>query len=247
MRNIKLLMEYEGTRFFGWQVQPDQRTVQGELQNALEQFLGKPTKVTGAGRTDTGVHALGQVANFTTEKPYDSDTICNALNAQLPDDIHIRAAEDAVPSFHARFDATSRIYTYRIVSSFSVFQSRYAWFCKYQPDVPRMNDACSMLTGEVDCTSFAIAKSQKENMNMHIRRCGFAEHNGGLQFSIEANRFLHKSVRTIVGTLLLIGRGKINRDEFASIVEARDRSKAGETAPAHGLYLSEVKYEDNET
>jgi tRNA pseudouridine38-40 synthase len=237
-------MEYDGTHFFGWQIQPEQRTVQDELQTALEQFLGKPLKVTGAGRTDTGVHALGQVANFSIEKSYDGETIRNALNARLPDDIHIRSAEEVEQSFHARFDATARIYSYRIATSFSVFQSRYAWFCEYQLDIPRMNDACALLSGEVDCTSFAIAKSQKENMNMNIKRCEFTQRDDEILFEIEADRFLHKSVRTIVGTLLLIGRDKIDRDELSAIIQARDRARAGETAPAHGLYLTEVKYEN---
>jgi tRNA pseudouridine38-40 synthase len=235
-------MEYDGTHFFGWQVQPEQRTVQGELQTALEQFLGDRVKIAGAGRTDTGVHALGQVANFNTEKSYDTETVRNALNARLPDDIFIKKVEEVASAFHPRFDATARIYTYRITTSYSVFESRYALFCEYQLDVPRMNEACALLIGEVDCTSFAIAKSQKENMHMSIKSCGFNKRNSTIIFEIEADRFLHKSVRTIVGTLILIGRGKIRRDEFASIIRARDRTKAGETAPAHGLYLTEVKY-----
>lgn len=236
-------MQYDGTHFFGWQIQPEQRTVQGELQAALEQFLGKATKITGAGRTDTGVHASGQVANFNTEKSYDAETIQNALNARLPDDIHIKSAQEVAPTFHARFDASARIYTYKIATSFSVFESRYAWFCEYQPDLARMNDACTLLIGEVDCTSFTIAKSKKENMSMKIKSCEFTEHPSGILLEIKADRFLHKSVRTIVGTLLLIGKGKMDRNEFKMIIEARDRAKAGETAPALGLYLTEVKYE----
>ncbi len=243
MRNIKLLIEYDGTHFFGWQVQPEQRTVQGELQKALEQFLGKTTKVTGAGRTDAGVHARGQVANFNTGKAYDGVTICNALNARLPEDIYIQSAREVDSSFHARFDATARIYTYSIAIAFSVFRSRYTWFCDYPLDIGRMNDACTLLTGTKDCTSFAIAKSQKENMNMNIQSCGFAERNSTILFTIEADRFLHKSVRTIVGTLLLIGRGKIDNDDLRRIIQARDRTEAGETLPPHGLSLNEVKYE----
>lgn len=244
MRNIKLLMEYDGTGFFGWQVQPDQRTVQGELQAALKEFLGKETPVTGAGRTDTGVHALGQVANFNTEKSYDILEVRNALNAHLPNDVNIKSAKEVDGDFHARFDATARIYTYRIMRSFSVFTSRYAWFCEYPLDIPAMNDACKFLAGTIDCTSFAIAKSKKENNQMDIRRCGFSERNGELVFEVEADRFLHKSVRTMVGTLVLIGRGKLASDELKSIIESKDRTKAGESAPAHGLYLTEVKYEN---
>jgi tRNA pseudouridine38-40 synthase len=240
-------MEYEGTRFFGWQVQPDQRTVQDELESALGQFLDKETSVIGAGRTDTGVHALGQVANFNTEKTYDNLAIKNALNARLPDDVYIRSAEEVPESFHARFDASGRIYTYRLATSFSVFESRFAWFCEYELDIPRMNDACELLIGKVECTSFAIAKSQKENMSMNIKRCHFTTHKSRISFEIEADRFLHKSVRTMVGTLLLVGRGKMDIGGFRSVIESKDRMNAGETAPAHGLYLTKVKYENSDT
>jgi tRNA pseudouridine38-40 synthase len=242
MRNIKIGMEYDGTHFFGWQIQPEKRTVQGVLESTLEEFLKKKTGVVGAGRTDTGVHALGQVANFPIEKEYDPKTIRDALNARLPRDIHVKEACEVDQSFHARFSALSRVYLYRISTFYSVFTESYSWFCDYRLDVETMNEACSFLKGKKDCTSFAIAKSKKENMDMSISRCHFLTHDSEILFEIEANRFLHKSVRTMVGTLLLLGSDKINLEEFKDILESKDRTKAGKTAPPHGLYLKEVKY-----
>lgn len=242
MRNIKIVLEYDGTHFFGWQVQPDQRTVQGALETALEEFLEKKTQVVGAGRTDTGVHAIGQVANFPVDKQYDTQTMINALNARLPRDLYIKKAEEVDPSFHSRFSAVSRIYLYRISTVYSVFTAPYSWFYDHPLDVDRMNKACSILIGKKDCTSFAIAKSKKENMDMTISQCHFLKEDSEIIFEIEADRFLHKSVRTMVGTLILTGIDKLSLDELNKILESKDRRKAGKTVPPQGLYLKEVKY-----
>ena len=242
MRNIKIIMEYDGTDFYGWQIQPERRTVQGLLESALETFLNKKTKVTGAGRTDTGVHALNQVANFHMNGNYDEETIKNAINANLPCDISIKNVEKVDNSFNSRFDAISRIYIYRISKIYSVFNNAYSWHYGYTLDVYSMNKGCRLLLGENDMTSFTVAKSKKENMYMDIKKCHFMENEDEIVFEIEADRFLHKSVRTIVGTLTLLGKSKLDVSEIRNILLSKDRGKAGSTAPPNGLFLKEVKY-----
>jgi len=242
LRNIKITIEYDGTDFSGWQVQPNKRTVQGVLQNALAEFLGKKTKIIGAGRTDTGVHAIAQVANFSMKKNYDEHTIMNALNANLPNDIFVINAKEVDSKFHSRFDATSRVYLYRITKKYSVFERNYAWHCSKFHDIILMKKGIKFLLGKKDLTSFAIAKSKKENMYIDVKRCEWKKKKDELIFQIEADRFLHKSVRTIVGTFVLIGERKLKPQDIGTIIAAKDRKMAGKTAPPYGLYLKEVKY-----
>ena len=242
MRNIKVILEYDGTNFYGWQVQPGMRTVQGVLEKAIEKLLSKKIKTIGAGRTDTGVHAIGQVANFFINKRYELETIKKALNTYLPQDIFIKNIEEVNTNFHSRFNAKMRTYIYRISKQFSVFTRNYSWYYKYPLDIQAMNDCCKLLLGEKDLTSFSVTKSKKDNMVMSIKKCIFTERKNEVVFTIKADRFLHKSVRTIVGTLILVGEGKLSAREFKSIIIAKDRRKAGKTAPPYGLYLKEVKY-----
>ena len=242
MRNIKITLEYDGTNFSGWQIQPGRKTVQGVLQNALAEFLGKKTRITGAGRTDTGVHAIAQVANFSMEKNYDEHTIVNALNANLPNDVFVTNAEEVESKFHSRFDATSRVYLYRITRKYSVFDRNYAWYCSKFQDITLMKKGIKFLLGKKDLTSFAIAKSKKENMHIDVKRCEWKKKKDELILEIEADRFLHKSVRAIVGTFVLVGEGKLKPQDIETIIAAKDRKMAGETAPPYGLYLKEVKY-----
>lgn len=242
MRNIKILIEYDGTNYSGWQVQPGKKTIQSILESAIEKFLGVKTSVIAAGRTDAGVHALNQVGNFTTASDYDEETVKQAINAQLPEDIYIKETIEVKFSFHSRFDATSRIYMYRISKGFSVFNRYFSWYCEYPLDILRMNKGCELLLGKKDFTSFAIAKSKKENMCMHVSKCNFQETNSEIIFEIEADRFLHKCVRTIIGTFVQLGRGKLEVQDIEKILLSKDRRKAGSTAPPQGLFLKEVKY-----
>jgi len=242
LANIKITLEYDGGNFSGWQLQPRRKTVQGVIENALEQFLGKKTRIIGAGRTDTGVHAIAQVANFHMKKKYDNHTILNALNANLPDDVFVNRAEEVDENFHSRFDATSRIYLYRITNQYTVFLRNYAWFNAQEFDIPLMKKGAKLLLGKKDLTSFAIAKSKKENMFVNVKNCKWKSSGNELIFEIEADRFLHKSVRAIVGTLLLLGTGKLCLEDIEKIVSAKDRKMAGKTVPSHALYLKEVKY-----
>jgi len=242
LRNIKVVLEYDGTDFYGWQIQPEKRTVQGVLESVVEKFLRKKIQVIAAGRTDTGVHALGQVANFFIENDYDEETIKNAINANLPGDIFVRAAEQIDNSFHSRFDALSRIYIYKISKKKSVFKKRFSWYYGHTLDILYMNKGCELLLGKKDFTSFAVSKSKKENMNMDIKRCYFRETENEIIFEIEADRFLHKSVRTIIGTLVLLGSKNLDVVDIEKILQAKDRRSAGSTTPPHGLFLKEVKY-----
>lgn len=241
MRNIKIVMEYDGTNFFGWQVQPKKRTVQGVLESAAEKFLGENTKVTGAGRTDTGVHAIGQVANFHTDSDYDTETFKNALNANLPRDILIKEVEEMEDSFHSRFDAKSRLYIYRIAKYPSVFSRLFTWYFGHPLNIKVMNKSCKLMLGEKDLTSFTIAKSKKDNMIVDIMQCIFREDEEEIIFSIEADRFLHKCVRTILGTMINISKME-EPDRIVDIIDAKDRKEAGETVPPHGLFLKQVNY-----
>jgi tRNA pseudouridine38-40 synthase len=241
LRNIKIVLEYDGTNFYGWQVQPARRTVQGELEYSIEKFLGEHFRVIAGGRTDTGVHAIGQVANFHTDSDYDTETIKNALNANLPPDILIKEVEEVEESFHSRFDAKSRLYIYRIAKYPSVFSRFFSWHFRYPLNVKLMNRSCELMLGEKDLTSFTVTKSKKGNMVVNIMNCVFTENNKEIIFSIKADRFLHKCVRTIIGTLIDINKNGVP-ERIIDIISARDRKKAGETVPPHGLFLRQVNY-----
>lgn len=245
-RNLKLVIEYDGTDFSGWQVQPERRTVQGVIEDALFDLAGERARVTGAGRTDAGVHALGQVASVRTALELAAERIGPALNARLPDDVRIISVEDAPESFHARYDATSRSYFYLIGGAESPIWRRNRWFVRAELDAEAMRGALETLVGEHDFSSFALTGSEPEH-----HRCRVTEISlecdvrfGGLTVvGIVANRFLRGMVRSIVGTLVQVGTGKLTPAGFGEILEARDRGAAGPTAPPMGLYLSEVRYD----
>jgi tRNA pseudouridine38-40 synthase len=242
VRNIKLEIEYDGTDFHGWQIQPDLRTVQGEIQDKLEAILSQKTSLIGAGRTDVGVHALGQVANFKTGARLDRKAIINGLNGLLPDDIVIRKTEEVEPDFNSRYDAKSRLYEYRIHLGRTAILRNYVWEVLYSLDLEGMGAAAQKIEGGHDFTSFCVAESTKHNNICQVFSASREESGDVLIFKIEADRFLHTMVRSLVGTLVEVGRGYFSVSDFANIMEAKDRKKAGPTAPACGLYLVEVKY-----
>lgn len=244
-RNLKLVLEYDGTDFAGWQVQPDQRTVQGVLEEAFSDLAGAGVAVTGAGRTDAGVHALGQVASVETDLGLSQAAVAAALNARLPDDVYVKSVTDVPDSFHARFDATSRAYTYLIGRSESPLWRRHRWCVRSKLDLGAMRAAGEMLLGENDFSSFCLSGSAPEHHRCRVDAISLEwtpEHGGMSIFRIEANRFLRGMVRSIVGTLVDVGRGSAAPETFAAVLAAEDRGRAGRTAPAHGLYLTEVKY-----
>lgn len=242
MQNIKLSIEYDGTNFAGWQRQPRQRTVQQELQAAIKKITGEAVVLTGAGRTDAGVHSRGQVANFFTNSRLAAPKIFRGLNAVLPDDIRVTDAKSVSADFDARRWAKSRTYRYHIVRSPSALFRHLAWFVPYQLNFRTMNTAARYLLGAQDFSTFCVMKSKKQNNCCNISVARWRSYSNNPYFEVTADRFLHSMVRSIVGTLIEVGRGKISTGEFRRILQSRDRHNAGPTAPAHGLTLWKVAY-----
>ena len=241
-RNIKLTIEYEGTDFSGWQRQPNLRTVQGAIEEKLREMLQEKVNLIGSGRTDAGVHALAQVANFKTESKLDLDSILKGLNSLLSGDILIKDIEEEDLDFNSRYSAKSRVYRYRIHLGRSVFFKRYAWEVLYDLELEKMYSATQTILGKHDFTSFCVAESSKENNHCEITRAFWEKDGNNLEFEIEADRFLHSMVRSLVGTLVDVGRGYFTLEDFSEILKTRDHTKAGLTAPAKGLYLVKVNY-----
>jgi tRNA pseudouridine38-40 synthase len=245
-RNIKLLLEYDGTDFSGWQVQPGERTVQGALEAALSDLSGEETALVGSGRTDAGVHALGQVANARTRLELSAEEIRCAINARLPEDVIVLDVSDVPWTFHARFGATSRSYLYLMSGRESPLWRKRRWFVRYPLDLPAMRTAASSLLGEHDFASFCLAGSEPAHERCRLTRVSLEYQDGfeeAIALRITANRFLRGMVRSIVGTLVEVGRGRIAAAEIDDILKARDRGAAGPTAPPWGLYLEEVRYD----
>jgi tRNA pseudouridine38-40 synthase len=242
MRNIKLLLEYDGTAFAGWQVQPEQRTVQGVLESALSQMIGEKVSLTGSGRTDAGVHASGQVANFRTGTDIPLKAFNEGLNALLPKDVAVLHAEEADPEFHSRFGAKSRLYRYQIITRRSPLLERYSWRILYSLNREVLPGLCNVVLGPHDFTAFASAQAEVDNFNVTVARVGWKDYGGVLSFEILADRFLHNMVRIIVGTMIDVARGHLMPEDMARILESKDRTQAGKTAPACGLCLVKVEY-----
>ena len=242
LRNIKLEIEYDGTDFYGWQVQPKLRTVQGEIQDRLNIILKHEVNLIGSGRTDVRVHALRQVANFKTDTPLDGESILRALNGLLPDDVVITKVEEVDLDFNARYNAKSRLYKYRVYLGRTAILRRYVWEVLYSLNLNKIVEATDEISGEHDFSSFCVAESIKENNVCKVMSSTWEKSENELVFVIEADRFLHTMVRTLVGTLIDVGRGYFSVLDFVKILKAKDRRKAGPTAPACGLYLVEVKY-----
>jgi tRNA pseudouridine38-40 synthase len=242
--NIKLTVEYDGTKYHGWQIQPTGETIQSVLEGAVSTFLRKSTRITGSGRTDAGVHALGQVVNFFSDKHYEPHRIRRGLNALTPADITIKAVEIVPDSFDARRDGRSRVYEYRILNrpTPSPFYLNRAWHVHQPMDVNAMREAIPCLIGEHDFSAFRAAGCDAVHPIRKIYQVSLDGCGGPLIFTIEATAFLRHMVRNIVGSLVEVGQGLRTPQSFAELLEGRDRTKAGPTAPACGLYLVEVKY-----
>ncbi len=245
MRNIKLIIEYDGTNYQGWQKQSKGETIQGVIEEKLKKITSEDIHLIGSGRTDAGVHALGQVANFKTNSNIDIYSLQRALNSLLPKDIVIKKVEEVELDFNARKNAKSKLYEYRILNQElpSPFLRTYAWHIPYKLNWIEIRRATQIIIGEHDFSSFRSAGSAVKNSIRKIFRAEWKKGKEGLiLFEVEANGFLKQMVRSIVGTLVEVGRGKINSEEFKIILESKDRSKAGPTAPACGLFLKGVKY-----
>jgi tRNA pseudouridine38-40 synthase len=244
MRNLKLTLAYDGTNFHGWQVQPQLRTVQGELERALQKLFNHDVALTGSGRTDAGVHAHGQVANVETERRMEAEAVVRGANALLPDDIRILSVEEVSPDFHARRSARSKTYQYRIwrLPIVSPFEFRYVYAFRYPLNESMVDRGTDSFIGTHDFTSFCATATEVDDRTRTIYEAGWTRSDSEWAFEIRGNGFLQHMVRTIVGTLLEIGQGRISPEELPRIFAARDRRAAGPTAPARGLHLIRVEY-----
>lgn len=244
-RNIRLLLEYDGTRYHGWQRQKDAVTIQQTLEEALRQLTGEKMAVIGSGRTDAGVHALGQVANFRTASPIPLKAFHAGLNSLLPYDIAVLGAREAEPDFHARKSARAKTYEYRILNrpSRSPLHHHYGWWLAAPLDLPAMVQAAATLPGEHDFTAFRASGSDNLNPVRRVLAAQWRLHPGGwLRFTITATGFLRGMVRSLVGTMVEVGQGKAAPGKLGELLGSRARSLAGPTAPPQGLYLVEVVY-----
>lgn len=244
MRNISLVVEYDGTNYHGWQCQPNGVTIEETLKGAIEKILDHPVKMFSAGRTDAGVHAFGQVVNFVTEKGIDLASLVRGLNSMLPYDIRVGSPVERDVSFHARYSAKSKTYVYTIQNAprHSPFSIRYSWHIPYELDSAIMNKGARSLVGKRDFASFKKKKEFYRSCEREILMAGVKRRGSFVHIVIEATGFLRYMVRNIVGTLVLLGEGKITLEGFRGIVEAKDRDRAGPTAPPQGLFLRRIRY-----
>jgi tRNA pseudouridine38-40 synthase len=263
VRNLKLIVSYDGTGYAGWQVQPDSPTIQGTLASAIGRITGEKVLPQGSGRTDAGVHALGQVVTFATESPVPPANFVKALNDILPAAVRVLSAEEMTPEFHARKSARAKTYRYRIFRGAicSPFVARYVWHFPYPLEEQAMAAAAGLVVGEHDFTSFAAVDAERGTSKIF----GHEGHQGSLRkpgslnvrrifssawqregdefvYTVRGAGFLHHMVRNLVGTFILVGKKTLAVDDVKRILEARERSAAGATAPAGGLCLMSVEY-----
>lgn len=245
-RNIRLLVEYEGTRYAGWQVQKTEATVQGELMAAVARITGEEVVLTGASRTDAGVHARGQVANFRTSSAIPSENILRGLNSLLPRDIVVRRADDVPVELDSRRDSTGKTYLYMILNRTapSALLRRWAWHVTRPLDLYAMRRAATRLVGERDFTSFSCTDTDVNHFVREVTSVEITEgcEEGLIEVTVRGTAFLRHMVRIMAGTLVEVGLGKLAPEEVDGVIEARDRTAAPMTAPSHGLFLMKVDY-----
>jgi tRNA pseudouridine38-40 synthase len=244
MRNLKLTLAYDGTEFHGWQIQPQLRTVQGELREALRKLFNHDVAVTGSGRTDAGVHAHGQVANVETIRSMDIDAVLRGANALLPEEIRILSVEEVRPEFHARRSAKAKTYEYHIWRQpiVSPFHLRYVYPFRYPLDEDLMDRGSAYFLGPHDFTSFCATATEVEDRTRIVFEASWDRTETTWVFRIRGNGFLQYMVRTITGTLLEIGQRRLLPEKIPEIFDARDRRLAGPSVPARGLHLISVEY-----
>ena len=241
-----ITLSYNGKNYCGWQIQPNAISVQETLQESLSTLLRKNISIVGAGRTDSGVHARKMVAHFDMdEKELNPDDLCMKLNRFLPNDIAIHSIKEVTVDAHARFSAISRTYSYHITRIKDPFLHELKYKVSFDPDVEMMNHLCSILKKTDDFTSFSKLHTDVKTNICKIEQAYWEKIEEDYVFTIKADRFLRNMVRSIVGTLLQAGRGRLNEEEFRDIIAAKNRSAAGESAPAHALFLEKVEYPED--
>jgi len=246
MPRYKLIIEYDGSPFVGWQTQANGASVQSAIETALTRFTGEAPLVHGAGRTDAGVHAMGQVAHIDLEREWEAGVLCRALNAHLrPHPISALAASLAAPDFHARFSATARHYLYRILNRRSppALERGHVWWHPVPLDAGSMHEAAQYLVGKHDFTTFRSAQCQSKSPEKTLGRLDVARYGDAIEIRASARSFLHHQVRSIVGTLKLVGEGKWRPGDVGKALAARDRAACGPVAPPEGLFLVGVDYD----
>jgi len=241
-RTFRLGLEYDGTDFHGWQVQRAHRSVQGDLEDALRTLSRAAVRATGAGRTDAGCHAAGQVASVTLTTRLSAERLRLALNAHLPRDVRVIAAEETSPGFHARFDAMRRAYRYLIAPPPTAIARRFVWERPVRAGLAAVQEATRPLVGKHDFTSFSKSGSENDDPVCHVTRARWTGREGRLRFDIESDRFLYSMVRRIVASVVRAAEDGGGARAIRRVLEARDRSAAAAPAPAHGLYLMRVRY-----
>jgi len=239
---IRLTIEYDGTDFVGWQFQTNGRSIQEEVEKAIKQILQVDVRITGGGRTDAGVHARGQVAGFFVERNVNIDILAKSLNAVMPQSIIILEAAIAQSNFNARHDAKSRMYTYSISREPTAIQRNYCWQVYQKLNFILMQKCAQQILGTHSFRSFCKVETDNHNYQCSVQISQWIQKDKLLVYEISANRFLHGMVRTLVGTMVNVGRGHTKYDEFQKILESNDRSLAGMSAPAKGLILEKIIY-----
>ena len=245
MRNIRLLLQYEGTRYQGWQrQQAAEHTIQGKLEALLSKMCKEPIEIQGSGRMDAGVHALGQVANFHTNSEMPAEEMREYMNTYLPDDIAVLQVTEAAPRFHSRLNATGKRYIYRVINSGvpDVFLRRYAIQIPEELDLDAMRSAAEYLCGEHDFKSFTSTKKGKKSTVRRIEEIRITQEDDLISFSFTGNGFLYHMVRILMGTLLEVGIGKRDPETIPALIEAKNREEAGPLMPAKGLTLAEIYF-----
>ena len=244
MRNIKLTIEYDGTNYYGWQRQPDYKTIQGEIENVLSRITKEDVEIFGSGRTDKGVHAVGQVANFNTNSRMEAHKFKLALNSLLPNDIAIKESTEVDLGFHSRYSGKGKKYKYLIYNNKTrcPMNRLYTYHVFYDLDLDKIKESSKYFIGTHDFCGFMSTKSDKKDTVRTIYSLDVDKKDNIIEISIEGNGFLYNMVRIIAGTLVDVGRGAIDHKDIKRIISSKDRTKGGHTAPPEGLYLWEVYY-----
>ena len=245
MRNIKLTIEYDGREYNGWQKQPNKLNIQGEIEKAIQNITGEEIELTASGRTDAGVHAIGQVANFKTETKLPIEKIAIAINSQVKNSIRIIKAEEVEENFHSRYNCKRKTYRYKINNSpYGSAIYRYLEYHIATPlEIEKMKKAIKYLEGEHDFKAFKSSGTSSKSSVRTIYKAELKQQEDRIILELTGNGFLYNMVRIIAGTIVDVGLGKIQPNQIPQIIEDKDRTKAGKTLPAHGLYLVKVEYE----